>query len=190
MEQVIPRPQSPPQARSLALHLPRYLLAMLLLLLACTGVTLSVWGLGHSPQLPPNPFISFADVFPGQPRSAVVSRGFSCLTSAYSGYSESPNEICSLWPKDGLFSQVSVGINQDIVQNILFTLHENTLRIGDLMLLWGQQDFHMYNGAGYFFWGNTHNTTSAVNHTRRFSHFLSVRKVYIQNGDTLSGPDR
>jgi hypothetical protein len=187
MEQVPPYPLLRPESRTSSLHIPRYLLAMLLLLLGCAGVTLSVRALGQNAQPPLDPFASFDDVFPGQPRSAIVARRFSCLTNAYENYSEAPNELCLLRPKDGLFSQVSVGVKGDIIRNILFILRDNTLTIGDLMMLWGKQDFHMYNGTSYFYWGDTGNTATGVSHSRRFSLFLPLRSVYIQGKVALSG---
>jgi hypothetical protein len=185
MEQVAPPLQHQPARHRLSLQVPRYLLVMFFLLLGFAAVSAGTGALGRSAELPSDPFVSFADLFPGQPRSAVVARRLSCLTTANNGmYYDAPIEICSLWPEDGIFSQVAVKVKEDVIQNTLFLLRENTLRIGDLMLMWGQQAVHSYNQGTYFSWDDNYHTASVINHTGRLSFFLPVRKVYIQNAET------
>src|SRR5260221_10758722 len=48
------------------------------MLIGCTGLILSVMALAQHTPAPLDPFPAYADVFPGQPDSAVAAQAFSC----------------------------------------------------------------------------------------------------------------
>jgi hypothetical protein len=93
---------------------------------------------GASLPIPPDPFAAYADVFPGQPRSAVTAFGFSCPESYFNPDAVPlPVETCVFWPTTGPFSQVVVSLSQDVIHHLKFVMRGNTLRLGDLNAMWG-----------------------------------------------------
>ena len=161
-----------------------YLLVIFLTWLGFAAASMSAMALAQYTPAPPNPFASFADVFPGQPRSSLIARRFSCLTGSYNFTEGAPNEYCTLNPASGIFSHVMVGINQDTIQNILFMVRDDTLRVGNLMLLWGKPEVHEYSRSVYLYWRSRGVFAIASHDTARFSLFLPVRRVSI--GDTAT----
>jgi hypothetical protein len=166
------------QIRGFTFHfqMPPYLLVVFSLLVGFAVVSLGVWALGQSAVPLPNPFAAFADVFPGQPRSAAQMRGFLCLTSAYGS---EPNEYCSVDLARGIVSQIDVYIAEDLIDEISFRLREDTLRVGDLMLIWGTPEIRENGHSVYFYWRSMGVTAMVTEYFGRFSHFLPVRRVII-----------
>ena len=160
--------------------LPSNLLVVFCIWIGIATVSITAVTICRSAPPPPSPFASFADVFPGQPRSAVEARRFSCVTGSYNGSEGAPNEHCTLNSATGVFSQVSVGIYKDVVQSIYFTSHDNTIRVGDLMLLWGQGNVREIGRTTYLDWRDNGVTAAVINDTEWFSLYLSVETVYFQ----------
>jgi hypothetical protein len=159
--------------------LPSIVLVVLCAWLGIVIVSMTVVAIGRSAPIPPNPFASFADVFPGQPRSAITAWDFSCVINSYAAFDGVPNEYCTFNPATGTFSQVRIAIYKNVIQSIVFVLRENTLTVGDLMLLWGRVTVRGINRAAYFYWHRSGIAATAVNHSGQFSLLLPVRSVTI-----------
>jgi hypothetical protein len=157
-------------------QLPARLLVVLVMLVGFTGVNVAAMGLGGQATRPPDLFSSFADVFPGQPRSAVVARGFSCAMGTYPVL---PDEYCTLSPAAGAFTQVGAVVSHGIVIRTDFILRSGSLRFGDLAELWGVPENQEYEGhhVADYFWHGKGVSASAFFDTGRFSLFLPVRSV-------------
>jgi len=176
------------QGKSLtpSLILPPYLRIAFIILSGFATVSVGV-GVLAGYRTPLNPFSIFADVFPGQPRSAVAARGFSCPASFF--FITEPgltDETCFLNPTAGPFFQVSVITSQDLIRHITFTLRENTLTLGDLAALWGMPEVHEYGHAAFFMWSNSGVIATTIAYTGEFSLFLPVRTVYIPDASLLN----
>jgi hypothetical protein len=129
------------KSRTPSLFLFPYLRVVFVVVTGFAVVNLGVGLLaGHSIAPSPDPFAAYADVFPGQPRSAVVGRGFTCPTTAYGGYHQPGEETCVLWPRTGTFFQVTARVSQDVIRHITFTARDHALRLGDLVALWGRPE--------------------------------------------------
>src|SRR5690348_10693220 len=59
----------------------------------------------------PNPFTSYADIFPGQPQNAVLARGFSCQSSP---------QYCTSTPANSPFALIAVTLTNGVVKNLDF----------------------------------------------------------------------
>ncbi|MEZ4671228.1 MAG: hypothetical protein R3E39_25265 [Anaerolineae bacterium] len=113
------------------------------------GIGVSV--AGHSSQPLVDAFNSYLDIFPGQPISAVVERGFCCrLVENY--YTTPTEEHFALIPPTGIFSIIEVVASSQSVQKVKFTLNENALRLGDLLLIFELPVFHSYPQITFTFW--------------------------------------
>lgn len=125
---------------------------------------------------PSNPFALFADIFPGQPQIAVETRRFQCTNGLYSYLT---NTYCNLALPTGFFSQVSVVIGDGLINEISFRLREETLRVGDLMVLWGIPTVREYPHSVYFYWTDLNIFALVVDYTGQFSLYLPVQQVSI-----------
>jgi hypothetical protein len=155
-----------------------YLLALLLLTSGFTALNLGARALTGRSRLV-NPFAVYITVFPGQPRSAVPGRGFTCPMSAYSSSSSFAEEICVAWPKDGVFSQVTVASTHDRVQQITFILQPERLQVGDLVLLWGRPDMELSSHAIYLHWPQHRIFAVTGDYEGRFSFTLPIHQVIL-----------
>src|SRR5258706_3071450 len=88
----------------------RFLRAILLFALGLSAAALGVRTLVQSARQPTNPFSDFADVFPGQPDSAIQAHPFLCLTNSL--YGTASEKDCKLTPPNGLFSNIRVMANR------------------------------------------------------------------------------
>jgi hypothetical protein len=181
--ELVRRSGSHAQRGRIAIHfqLPLYLRFMLSLSLGISAMVACILTLTRFMQPSPNPFASFADVFPGQPRSAIEARGFSCALTPYPTYAEA----CIYWPKTGDFSLVRIAFSSpDAVSSISFGARDNTLRLGDLVALWGRPEVHKYGRSTYFFWFDGRVTGMASADVERVSLFSPVASIRFENPPT------
>lgn len=163
-------------SRSPSRKLPPYLLAVFIMFLGFSVVSAGVVTVVGNRIPPSNPFASYVDVFPGQLRSAVEARGFLCYKETYE---YRPNEHCSINQPIGAFSQVGVVVSEDVIGQISFRIRANTLRVGDLMILWGMPEVQEHSRSVYLYWRSNSIFAIASHDTGRFSLFLPVRRVYF-----------
>jgi hypothetical protein len=155
-----------------------YLLVVFAVVAGFTAVNAGVRTLTGYTAAPSNPFAAFADVFPDQPSSAAASRGFLCPSpGADDTYQDTSEETCSFRPESGPFFQVRVNISGDMIRHIDFRMRENTLRVGDLIGLWGSPEVDEYSRSAYLHWRSRGIFALATHDTGSFSLFLPVWTV-------------
>ncbi len=168
-------------SHTLSRKLPLYLRMALVLVIGLSASTCGVVVLVRSTTQPTDPFASFIDVFPRKPRSAIEARVFRCpptdedADEYYTGYT------CFLWPAAGPFAQVAAVISEGNIRQTVFTSRPNTLRVGDLMVLWGRPEIRMYSHAVYLLW-RSHRIFAWVSDYAghgQMSPFLPVWKVFF-----------
>jgi hypothetical protein len=159
-----------------ASQIPRLRLTPLLLIMVIILVGFAVVTIGgrlvaqYSPT-PPNPFPAYADVFPGQPASAVQARAFSCQSYA-------PAEtVCIFTPVAGAFLSVQVVISEGTIHNLTFILCDNTLLVGDLAMFLGMPTVHRLYHTVFFFLPSSLVKAETIAHGEQFSLFLPVRSI-------------
>src|SRR5262245_27150906 len=100
---------------------PLYLVVVVFAVGGFTLMSLSVKAAIRFMPVPFDWFTAYADVFPGNPRSALHARGFSCPASAYGAYRAS-QETCFLQLKEGVFSAITVLVSEESVLQISFAM--------------------------------------------------------------------
>jgi hypothetical protein len=134
----------------LRLSLSPLLLTLVVLLISFAVVNLGLRAVAQYAVPAPNPFLPYADVFPGQPARAVEVRGFSCFNDA-SHYNHDPIEQrCILSPAIGIFSGVEAIISAGIIRQITFNLRDKTLQGGDLEIFLEMPTLHVFNHVAHF----------------------------------------
>ena len=129
-----------------AIHfkLPLYLWFMLCVFLGVLVMVATVTALARSMQPPSDPFLDYADILPGQPRSTVV---------------------------------MGTGFTQGVIRHNTLMVPENTLRLGDLVALWGTPEVQEYGNVATFVWRDGAIVASTLAYSGRFSLFLPVWSV-------------
>ncbi len=159
-----------------ALRLPPLLILVILLLLL-TAVILATRTVGETASGLSDPFTAMHNFFPGQPGSALDGQGFKCATPYYA--ENPPNLNCMLWPTDGDFFQVKVLVSQNMIAFSEFQIRGSSLRIGDLMLLWGESKIRQSGHQIYLSWYSRYTLATAYSNSGVVTLFLPVRTVYI-----------
>ncbi len=167
-------------ASHVLLHkLPVYLRIAFVLLIGLGASTCGVVVLVHSIIQPTSPFASLTDVFPRKPRSAIEAQGFTCPPTDEDASEYDTGSTCVLWPKAGPFAQVGVVVAEGVTRQTIFTMRENTLRVGDLMVLWGKPEIRTYSRSVYLLWRSRRICAWVRDYSGQMSPFLHVWKVYF-----------
>jgi hypothetical protein len=165
------------------LIIPLYLWIVPFMVVGFAIVNIGVSGLAHKPFLPVNPFAEYVDVFPGQPKSAIEARGFSCQEPVYNYGNASLEEYCDWNPESGVFSSVAVMIYQQVVHQISFTLRDNRLRVGDMATWLEKSDVKVYRDTVYFTLPDSLVIAKTRANARHFSLFRPVWQVSFSDPD-------
>ena len=177
-------PQTKPHIPSL--WLPPYLLVVLVLVGGFSVVILSIRLLPQT-AAPPDPFVSFADMFSGQSKNDLEAQGFLC-SSADHNYVDSPEEVCVFDPPTGIFSTVAVSFVDGVSYGGFLFVREGTLSIGDLVRLWGRPHIYQYGFWGQLKWPGSNGMDLTVSYKGHYSLFLPVGSiVFMSVGSAESG---
>jgi hypothetical protein len=161
------------------LILTSYLLVVFIIWISFNIVIVGALALGDSVVQTAHPFSAYADIFPGQSGSTISGSAFSCVVDDPPLYTSPFYKDCRLTPTSGTFSRIDVMISSETIQQISFILRENTLRVGDLVLLVGATDFHAIHSTIYFSWKGNLGLAFLTPNTARFSLFHHVWKVAL-----------
>ena len=169
MEQIQAITQSQPVGHLRPFRVPAYLRLVFLLLIGFSVASLLVRTLAFTVLVSPNPFTAYADIFPGQPDSAIQSRAFSCRSQP----EEHPVPTglsCAFVPTEGIFSKITVITSQSAIQNTIFEIREKNLRVGDVELFLKIQPVSNFSKIAYFTW-------PILKYARRSSLFFPVWSI-------------
>lgn len=126
---------------------------ILMLGFSLTNIGVTMFSRSIKPVLAsPNPFLEYANMFLGQPISLVKGEGIVCWKNH--AYNDSFEPICRLPLPSGVFSSINLFVSDGIIRQISFFVRDNTLKAGDLVLLFGKPDFYVYRRNVFFFWSN------------------------------------
>jgi hypothetical protein len=161
-----------------SLKLPPYL-RLIFLVLSANFVLVITWlALARSAPLPQNPFAAYEPLSPGQPWISVQAHEFSC----YPIPSLFPNEVsaeCLLRPQTGPFSYVNISIEDGVITGIVFTVRENTVRLGDLSVLWGRPEVEFQRSSIIFMWPDYGISAWAEARGRHFTYIAPISAVWF-----------
>lgn len=183
MEQVVQeRIYSGSESQPPPLKLSPFLLIVLSVLIGFAVITVGTRTLAQYTVPQPNPFEPFADIFPGESRSAFVSRGFiSRGFICHLNYLPPVSEICAVNLPSGDFTSIYIIFREDRIENLTFILRGETLRIGDVLTLFGISKTHQYGGKykyleSHFFWLHDMKV-SILSYTGRSPLFVPVSSI-------------
>ncbi len=126
----------------------------------------------------PNPFAAYADLFPGQPASALETRAFSC--PSHHNYFEAPSGLyCTFKPVDGAFSNIGIVILEGEIHEIVLTMRENIFTVGDFEMIFETRAVHKFPPVVYFSSPQTGSsaTINTIGYTGQFPVFLLISKI-------------
>jgi len=166
---------------ALPFPLPLYLRFMLGLSLGVLVVVSGVTTLTRFAQPPSNPFSAYADLLPGQPRSALVLRRFSCSYERETNIEsfQSPiSQYCVLLPETGAFDHIGVMLSDNVIKRVAFSLGDNSLTVGDLAVWWGRPEIGVsYREWMTVYWPDIGISVKAWAEQGQFSYSLPLRFV-------------
>ncbi len=146
------------------------------MLIGCAVVIMSVTALAQHTPVPLDPFPAYADVFPGQPGSAVEAKAFSCKQD-YDHINYPEYVYCMFTPISGVFSRVEAKISNGTIYQLTFTMRDNTIRVGDLAVFLIIPTHQTLDGELYFYLPESFVIVRTADYVSRFSPFLSIRNV-------------
>jgi hypothetical protein len=138
MELVAPY-QKPIATSVVTLHFPLYIWISVIILTGSIILVIGVIIAAHRDIS--NPFSVYGDLFGDDARRAASARGFICRDV---GLDNQALALCTQHNTERLFSRLDVWISRNSANEIGFLLRENTLRLGDLALLWGRPEIRLY----------------------------------------------
>jgi hypothetical protein len=166
-----------PQSFSTAISfklLPYLRLALILVLgFALTNIGLRAFTQSTLPlQVASNPFLEYQDIFPGLSLDGLKSRAFSCR-SIYPPHA--PSDVsCALDLSSGDFSRIETVVLSGFIRQTIFTLRDDSLKVGNLILLFDSPNFRVYPRKVFFFW----NKLFAIVSTSAKSNPTAMRPVW------------
>jgi hypothetical protein len=165
-----------------------YMRLMLMVVTGFTVVNIAATVLGGYVEGRPlfNPFAAWVDALLGQPRSVIDARAFSCPISTYNYYVTLTEDHCYLTLTGGAIAQVSVYISHGFVRHVYFKLRDNTLKVRDLLILWGRsanQNQEKRLLVARFVWPGSGIEVEAltVAYTGQFSPLVPIQWVYFKD---------
>jgi hypothetical protein len=100
-----------------------------------------------------NPFSMLGDLRDEDSRQVILAHGFRCREVDSRGRSQTR---CILHDVDRTFSKLSVQVSDGYVNEIGFSLRENSFTLGDLVLLWGKPGIRRYCETVVAAWSTQH----------------------------------
>jgi len=126
-----------------------------------------------------NPFLAYASLFPDQPWTSALAREFLCYDTVMPSPADVTEE-CVFRPQTGSLSQVNITVWDGIIIRLRFAVRENSLRVGDLAMLWGTPDLQSYaQGASLYQWHDHSMVALTSSNGGRFTYFLPVSYIHF-----------
>ena len=162
--------------------LPRYLLVALVLVGGFMVPFLGIRVLGKDSTLP-DPLVAAADILSGQSESDLQAHGFLCSSTNLNNV-DSTKEWCVTNPPTGMFSTVAALFKNGVRSNVILTLREDTLSVGDLVRLWGKPQIYQHDSWGQIEWHSNDDMDLAASYKGEYSLFRPVGSiVFTAAGD-------
>jgi hypothetical protein len=157
--------------------LPTYLYVEVLALIIGALVLVNWTLLVRQNVQPPNPFSTYTDNVAEltEPiHSATVVHGLNC-----SVVSLDDHQYCTMSPSNGPFWYV-MGIFADgAIRWNGFAVRENTLTLGDLILLWDRPVTHLYQESAVFEWPALGISATGWTDSKQFDYHIPITRVVI-----------
>ncbi|MEO8606285.1 MAG: hypothetical protein ABI690_00260 [Chloroflexota bacterium] len=161
----IPRPRLSPLLRM-----------VVIMSVGFTAVTVGSRAFGRHLPAPVSPFSAYADIFPGQPASALDTQSFDCHSN-HDFYHDPTEQTCTFVPTADAFLNVQVRVSEGLIQELTFMLRENALQVGDLERFLGTTAIRIDDRKIYFTLPKHYAFAKTVAYPGLFSLFLPAWSV-------------
>lgn len=153
---------------SLTLIMPRLVFIGQLVMTGVLSITIMVAAeVGQERPLSSNPFDAYTDILPGQPSSALAPHGFTCVQRygrRYNNDLAAVDMLCTLEIETGAVYHIEVTQSDGVIHSINFTLRDEVLCLGDLVVLLDLKDIRpIPHKSVTFTWRGFVGTASLVN---------------------------
>lgn len=109
-----------------------------------------------------------------------LARGFVCKHSEFPGNPQSAYDLCTREDSNGIFTRVTLQTLGSDGEQISFLLRGDTVKLGDLVLLWGKPEVRHYCEAVIVRWSARHIIGIAPpTPVKRVSYLLPIRSVIV-----------
>lgn len=172
------RTDSRRERRNRSLKLLPFVRLVFAIMIGFGAATISAKVLGQYVAAPTNPFLEFADIFPGQPESAVYAYPFLCRANY--AYDYASEKHCNFRPSGGIFSVIDLIVEHSVIIQATFMIRDTSVRLGDLKSWWETNPVQAYPRVVFFFlpeWAILARTSDHGKHSPPFSPVWSVTFV-------------
>lgn len=178
MEHIVPRRSYPTSKRHVpSLKSSHFLFVVFTMAVGFTVIIVGTSEVAHYIVPPPNPFLAYAEIFPGNPESALAGKGFTCLDKAKSYYYAYTEIQCVVSPADGDFVMIEVAVYSGIIHEISFLMRDSSLMLGDVVRLFNVSDFKSNAHGIVFSWEGSTGTAWSCPDIKGITLFCPVQRI-------------
>jgi hypothetical protein len=122
----------------------------------------------------PSPLLAWADILPGQPRSAIAGHEFLCAPSP-------PNcpDTCVYLPASGPFFQISVVRGCEEIEAVWFIVRDHALTVGELARMWGRPEIQEIGRFTTIAWPERSARALIRAPSHRLNYWLPIAYIYL-----------
>jgi len=165
---------------AIPIQLPVFVWLKLSQFLGVLAIVIGLMAFTRYNEVPLNPFAAYADMLPGAPISAALEHGFSRLSNNSHSPSDGVIEVCDYSPQSELFSRMRVSTQDGVIKVLILTPHDNTVKLGDLILMWGTPEVHFnttHVSLVLFLWPAQRASALASTYDQRLIYFLPIQTI-------------
>lgn len=156
----------------------RLLRLLLAVMIGITAATISAKAVGqYAPVQSTEPFSAFADLFPGQPESAINAYPMVCWTGHTNA--SGTEKGCSLSQETGAISNVDLGLDHGVIVQVTFTLRDGSVQVGDLSTWLQNNPMQSYPRLMYFTFHELNMVAKVGDHHPHASPYAPVYSVTL-----------
>lgn len=157
--------------------LPTYIYLQALILIVVAFVLVNWILLFRQEIRPSNPFLTYTDMLTTSTEpiySATAVPGVNC-----SIVGSGEREYCTISPSDGPFWHVMGIFTNGTIRWNGFAVRDNTLTLGDLMMLWDRPVTHLYQESALFEWPALGISATGWTESRQFDYHIPITRVIM-----------
>ena len=156
-----------------AIQLSLYSRLILLLLSGMVIVCVAWIALVRQDVYPPNPFLAYSALFPGQKWNPKAAQGFICpQIDVVAG-----SNYCTFSPTNGPFWLVDLVTHEGVVTSVTFGVRDGAIRVGDLAVLWGKPTIQLFQRSGLFKWPTIRASADGISGSWGFSYHFPLAHI-------------
>jgi hypothetical protein len=125
-----------------------------------------------------DPFSAINALFAENARRVALEHGFKCKNSDWSNHPSDIADYCVLTNTDQIYSTIYLRLSGNVAEEVSLSLREPTLTLGDLVVLWGMPETHVFCESLVVSWATPQvKAMVAVPRTRHVNYFATIRMI-------------